>query len=363
MRNAGLDILRFVAVMLVIGHHLSIEQANKLSAFGYYWQRGGWVGVDLFFVLSGFLVSGLLFSEVKKHATLSAGRFLIRRGFKIYPAFWVLITVTVVVLAAKGVPIEGRRLAGELLFLQNYLAFYWGPNWSLAVEEHFYLLLALSFSLAYRRWGARAFRYIPHVVALIAVSCFALRARLGVIPASNWIEAARTHLRLDGLAFGVLLSYLWHYEGLSDKLRRIPSAALTLGGCALLAVAFLAPDGAAWMPSWGLTACYLGAGLVLLAAVRYERAGNKLTAGAAFIGSFSYSIYLWHFPVLTWGMSAVGKRLPVLADELFIPTYILGSLALGLLSGYLIEQPALRVRDRLFPSRGKIQKATLVPAD
>src|ERR1700758_1823216 len=81
-RNESLDVLRCIAVLLVLGFH-----------FPYYalWGRLGWIGVDLFFVLSGFLISGLLFQEYKATESINLLRFLIRRGLKIYPSFYLLI--------------------------------------------------------------------------------------------------------------------------------------------------------------------------------------------------------------------------------------------------------------------------------
>ena len=85
MRNKRLDILRCVAILMVIAHH-----SNSFPIL----TKVGWVGVDLFFVLSGFLISGLLYSEFKKRQTISVGRFFIRRGLKIYPAFYILLLLT-----------------------------------------------------------------------------------------------------------------------------------------------------------------------------------------------------------------------------------------------------------------------------
>src|ERR1700761_2224153 len=87
-RNINLDALRGIAILLVLGNH-----------FGYFsvWQRMGWAGVDLFFVLSGFLISGLLFDEWQRFGSIDFRRFYIRRGFKIYPAFYFLLLITVAV--------------------------------------------------------------------------------------------------------------------------------------------------------------------------------------------------------------------------------------------------------------------------
>src|SRR5438270_7344794 len=96
-RLPGLDLLRGIAVLLVLGRHMwdvPPDVQHPLGRVLEVWQRGGWVGVDLFFVLSGFLVSGLLFSEYKQFGTVSPGRFLLRRGLKIYPAFYVFLAGT-----------------------------------------------------------------------------------------------------------------------------------------------------------------------------------------------------------------------------------------------------------------------------
>src|SRR5687768_12956005 len=123
-RDHWLDVLRGAAVLLVLGRHLwpiedGPEWFRQLTAL---WYRGGWVGVDLFFVLSGFLVSGLVFREYQRGGSFSAGRFLARRAFKIYPAFYVLILVTLLVERfTDHPPVTRRTLFAELLFVQNYL--------------------------------------------------------------------------------------------------------------------------------------------------------------------------------------------------------------------------------------------------
>ena len=96
-RLASLDLLRLLAVVMVIGHHFEkppSELTGPLMAGIDAWMKCGGLGVDLFFVLSGFLVSGLLFAEYKKYGELSIKRFYVRRAWKIYPAFYFLIAFT-----------------------------------------------------------------------------------------------------------------------------------------------------------------------------------------------------------------------------------------------------------------------------
>ena len=85
------------------------------------WQNGGWTGVDLFFVLSGFLIGGLLFAEAKKTNRIRVGRFLYRRGMKIYPAYYVLFLATIAFKLAFHQPMRLRAVLAEAFFLQNYL--------------------------------------------------------------------------------------------------------------------------------------------------------------------------------------------------------------------------------------------------
>src|SRR5580700_3805244 len=100
-RLASLDSLRAVAILLVVGGHMPhIDLPNGdvlLGLITHYWQEGGWIGVDLFFVLSGFLIGGLLFREYRQYGAISFGRFFIRRGLKIYPPFFAMIAVTIFV--------------------------------------------------------------------------------------------------------------------------------------------------------------------------------------------------------------------------------------------------------------------------
>ena len=100
-RLRSLDLLRGIAVVFVIGRHLELcpTYESGMSPLLNVWQRGGWVGVDLFFVLSGFLVSGLLFREFTRSQSIQAGRFLLRRGLKIYPAFYCFLGLSLLMLS------------------------------------------------------------------------------------------------------------------------------------------------------------------------------------------------------------------------------------------------------------------------
>ncbi|MDZ4683944.1 MAG: acyltransferase [Planctomycetaceae bacterium] len=361
MRLIQLDLLRCFAVLLVLGRHLTPcpRDANAVVwAATAVWQRGGWVGVDLFFVLSGFLVSGLLFHEDKANGSVDVRRFLVRRAFKIYPSFWGMVLVTALVGLAQTGGVSIRALLAELLFLQNYLGGLWEHTWSLAVEEHFYIALAVLTAVLSRRprRGGATFASIPTLFLAMAVTCLGLRLYKSWTPPHS-LDASLfpTHLRIDSLMSGVLVSYWWHYRELSELrlLRRFPGAVVGVG-MLLLLPAFIFPiDRTWWMPAFGLTLCYVGSSAILAGCLALRVPQRREVEWLAQIGACSYSIYLWHLPVQAWGIDWLqGIAGGELNWFLYAGCYLGCALTVGILMSRLIEYPVLRVRERLFPSRG-----------
>lgn len=303
-RSTAVDLLRALALFLVcFCRHLRPCPSGNESVFQPVLHvvtttlsRGGWLGVDLFFVLSGFLVSGLLFREHQKYGAISAKHFLIRRGFKIYPAFWLLIAVTVVVKLLNG-RFQIAPLLSELLFVQNYGPFWWGHTWSLAVEEHFYLLLvALLAYLSARSRSTNPFTAIPFVFLVLATAMLFLRLLNARGQAFDyWIHQFPSHLRLDSLLFGVVVSYFYHYRPeLFLALARRFRWPLLLGGLLALSPAFIYPiETTPWIYTFGFALFYLGAGGLLVGSLATEFPDNKLVRFGAYLGSHSYSIDLF----------------------------------------------------------------------
>lgn len=353
-RNRNLDALRAVAVLMVLGRHFDYPFYPK------YWIQVGWAGVDLFFVLSGFLVSGILFVEYQKYSQLKLARFYLRRGLKIWPAFYTMTAVSLLVLAFKaGPPIAPRQLLAELFFLQSYIPGLWGITWSLAVEEHFYLLLPPVLLLV-RGKRERPFAVLPYLFIGVAVVALACRF------AAGWNDFGNTdyqhflyptHLRIDGLMFGVLLSYYKHFH--PHVFRKI---AEWRGGwvaiAASIAILSMFPVEGRHMHTWGLTTNYLGAGLLLAKAVAFE--GPKpirfITRYMARIGLYSYSIYLWHAFVRL----NLLPYLPIPSQPLRLFGYVVGCILLGTAAAKLVEFPVLKVRDRLLPSSAEREAANML---
>jgi len=314
------------------------------------------MGVDLFFVLSGFLVSGLLFREQQQTGAVRIGRFLIRRGFKIYPAFYCLVAVSLLERLPRyglgGVPVSS--ILAEVFFVQNYHANLFRHTWSLAVEEHFYFGCALLiYYLTRRGRGADPYRAVPAIFAAVAVICLALRIVTAVaVPGFSYqVNLFPTHLRLDGLMFGVCLSYVFHYrrEVLEATVGRHRGLVLTIGLALILPAFVFDLETTPFLYTVGFAGIYLGCGMILTALVLGE---SRLETWAPlrpvlWMGTYSYSIYLWHTSVRS-GLDhahALARH-----PYALFAVYIAASLGLGALMSRLLEMPVLHLRDRLSPA-------------
>jgi len=365
MRNLGLDLLRIIAVLLVLGRHLQLPDAPHSLLLA--WHTGGWVGVDLFFVLSGFLVSGILFKEYQRDQSVDLKRFLIRRGFKIYPAFYAMIGVTILVRLGLGEAMPVRRIAGELLFFQNYLGGLWNHTWSLAVEEHFYIGIAILCLFLLRRNRQQVddsdpFRYIPAIFYATASLCLLLRLTTLLVFESysyKWFLFS-THIRIDSLMFGVFLSYLWCFRKLEEKLNRVRTFTLIGCGAGLLLPAFLCPlEQYKLISVFGVILFYLGSGALLLAAIRLKDSQQYALRLGGTLGAASYSIYLWHIPLAVWGWDLLCLVHRFDGWLWYFSFYMIGSLLFGLLMNRMLEWPILKIRDRFFQEASKSKKPTM----
>lgn len=361
-RSAALDLLRLVAVVLVLGRHMATYPLEFGKGIAFYvsrlWQNGGWTGVDLFFVLSGFLIGGLLFAEVKKTNGLRVGRFLLRRGLKIYPAFYALLLATFVFNLSIHHPMRGKSVVAEVFFLQNYLGGLWNHTWSLAVEEHFYIALPLLLLvlLRFNEHPHDPFRHVPMIAGAIAVTCLGLRIYFALtVPFDNLIHLFPTHLRIDSLLIGVAIGYEYHFHrqrliAFSRRWRVL----LMICGSALFLPAFYFPLGSRWwLHSIGLSGFAAGTAMILMALVEWEPPRWRVVRWAAFLGSRSYSIYLWHAAIAIVAAKIWMSRAGTAGAGgwyLYFFIYIAASFAVGVMMSAVIEFPVLRLRDRETPS-------------
>jgi len=312
-----LDYLRFLAIFLVLGRHAVTP--------GTPWNLGGWVGVDLFFTLSGFLVGSILL-----RGDISFKTFFYRRALKIYPSFYFFLLVTLGIQLYFGALIRPARLLPTFLLYSNYKIGLWGHLWSLSVEEHFYLLLPAFLYLL------RNSKRIPQAIVAVMLAVFLFRIVHGTLTVYDDItHTYPTHLRLDSLLCGVLIGYYWVFdqERLLAFSRRYRFALFTVGTLLLLPPFFWELESTEWMSTIGFTTNYLGAACLLCGGLSVNARKNLFS----YIGERSYSIYLWHAPVLYWGIASF----PSLA-----PFYFPIAIGVGILFANVVELPIVRSRRR-----------------
>jgi peptidoglycan/LPS O-acetylase OafA/YrhL len=371
-RSLPLDMLRGLAILLVLGRHgvMATTGLGALTPFATAWKTIGWAGVDLFFVLSGYLVSGLFFAEYQHSGHVNVRRFMIRRGFKIWPPYLVYLGVIAFWLGWRHHAGNPAGIWADLwpnfLHVQNYYHTPRVHTWSLAVEEHFYLGLALLFLVMLRVRGLAGFlRWLPTLIVGGVITAAVLRhaAFLRLGPAQMNLYA--THLRWDGLLVGTLLAYSTHfYPERLALLCRHPLTLILTGVLLAAPTLSLSPETSPWLASIGLVGVYAGFGLVLLGVlnlpsshVHWEKLfATRPAALLGQVGFYSYSIYLWHIDLVQIPLQ---KLLPHLAGAQLsagglwagiTAVYVMAAVACGRWLAHLVERPSLRLRDRLFPS-------------
>jgi len=345
------DMLRGIAILLVLFRHH--QTGGPLQVFG-------WMGVDLFFVLSGFLVSGLIFDEYRRTRTFLGTRFLIRRGFKIYPSFYVFILLSPVAMTLTGKKMSVLNYVAEVFFIQNYFPGVWFHTWSLAVEEHFYFTLVIIASLLIVckvRFNLRSM-----IIACIILSLFFLGFRM-----ASWLERpglfgthfVATHLRMDSLLGGVLLAALHRYRP-EPFLQFFRNHRWLLVFCIVLLLlpTLLEPFGSFIMITFGLSGVYLAGTLAVGLAVTATPLPDDhpvqrwWVRPVSWVGGISYNTYLWHlFVLMTVGLVTTQIGLRGTVAEFVI--YALLSIAVGFLATRIIERPFLHWRERWFPARSR----------
>ncbi|MFN8050921.1 MAG: acyltransferase [Acidimicrobiales bacterium] len=295
----ALDGVRALAVVAVVLFH--------------YWPDvvpGGFIGVDVFFVMSGFLITGILQAEHARVGRIDLGAFWGRRVRRLVPAVVVLVVVTAIAAAVTDTG-SARQFAdsvGALTWTTNLVEAVFGGSrvwlhnsrtvldhlWSLAIEEQFYLLWPLIGWLLFRRVRSVAAR-----VAVVLVGIAASAAAMGVV------GGVMAYFRTDTRAFELLIGAALALSGLAvgpsaTRRQALVHGAAVVGLAGLVAFAALAEPGDDWMYPWGfLLVCLAAASLVFASA----QAPRWLSAVLEWppvrhLGQVSYGVYLWHIPVL-----------------------------------------------------------------
>jgi len=350
-RRLDLDVVRGLAIVLALGWHFSGTRTGNRFVDALTWpgHQFGWAGVDLFFVLSGFLLGRLVLTEQTRTGRFDGRRFTARRLLKLWPVLYVFLAVQLL----AGPEPWTSYLWQNALHLQNYAGTSLTHLWSLAVEEHFYLALALLFPLFARRRGSP--RLLALLLGAILVAGLALRIWGAAHGISDTRLQWRTHYRVDALAFGVLLALIcvhWPQRFESLRSRRWLLLAVLAAGIAHLAlVGKKGPVGS----TLGFTVAYLTAGALLLLVyqARWVPRARVVAVPMAMLGRYSYGIYIWH----VFAAAVAVDLLPGVDAEsttaLAQALKYCAAIGVGVLATVAVEKPALRLRDRLLPAKDR----------
>lgn len=327
--------------------------------------RYGWMGVDVFFVLSGYLIGSQLLRPYTRGVRPSIGRFYLRRAFRVLPAFLAVLVLYLTVPVFR----EDPRLSPAwqfLSFTENYRIDYFHDHafshvWSLCVEEHFYLVLPLLVLVL--MWKPR---FSKTIAVVLAVLCFGIVMRAYIYihqlkPLMQtdfdsflvaYIEKIYypTHTRLDGLLVGVVLATIKTFRPAWWQRAMSHGHALLLAGLSVCGVALwlfhikfdLAPN------VFGFPLLALGLGLLLVSSVSPGSILSKVR-GFGFVATLAYSMYLTHKEIIhldrIYLLHSVESR-----SWLALLVYFASSLLAAALLYLAIERPFLRLRDRLTAS-------------
>ncbi len=335
--------LRAVAVFLVIFDHSGI-----------WWAPGG-LGVLIFFVISGFLITWLLLKEDERSGTVSLKRFYARRSLRIFPAFYTYALIALSLLAVLGKQINWPQTIASLLYVANYYqAINGDPNtvlshtWSLGIEEQFYLLWPVIF-VVLRRRPLLLMRVTVAAIGTVWIYRFVLKYVFHIWQ-GYFYEAFDT--RMDHLLMGCLLALaLFHTRGRgawSSVFERPLFAALTVILLVLSAAAELH-----WQDAYRDTYGFIVN--PVLCALLIPQLISLRTASLVrwlewkpikYLGSISYSLYLYQQLIL----GTVRKALQFTSYPLQVTASVGVLIIVASCSYWLVEKPLLRMKDRFFQS-------------
>jgi peptidoglycan/LPS O-acetylase OafA/YrhL len=352
-RQPGLDLLRALAIIIVVFYHAGI-MGFRLTGHVH---RFGWIGVDLFFVLSGYLIGGQLLGPLARHQHMNLPRFFARRALRILPAYFVVLAIYFWLTSWREFP-EMSPWWKFIVSLQN-IGLHGGTAfshaWSLAVEDQFYLLLPLVLLLVIR-WP-RAAVIIPCIIVLggIVLRLFLAWQHPGDGGVSftgfqTWIYYP-TWTRLDPLVFGVVLAAIEKFR--PRWWQRLTNSAiwLWLPGLAVIVYALYIGEGSILTVSasvWQFPLLAVGMAALLICAVSprlpFRRVGIP---GAAFIASIAYSAYLIQKLVIHFVAQFCSSHNIALTSvsALFLVEICIYAAATILFLG--VERPFLQLRHRI----------------
>ncbi len=351
----SLDGLRALSILIVIMYHILLkgwpgtEFSFPLSIIFH-----GSMGVNIFFVISGFLITRLLLQEEAESGTISLKNFYIRRAFRIFPAYYFLVLVLLALQLFSVLHLEARSWISTVFYFKYFSGFAykdWETQhfWSLSVEEHFYLIWPLVF-IFFKKFRVH---FAVFIVAMVIVMRF--NVYYTVLHNTTFTDSLTFFQRADGLMIGCLGALFEpRISAWIQKSRSILLNPLVL----ILALGFICSD---VLPEWnlkhhlhlGFLLIPLGIGIktsvglvanvliALLMFVSVYKPGawfNFLnTKPMRYIGRLSYSLYLWQQVILSDHLAPINK----------FPLNVIVIFAMANFSYYVIEKPFLRLKDKM----------------
>ena len=349
-RNKAIDFLRFIGVFLTLFAHIQLPSKNNENVLFLLTKLKiiGNLGVLLFFVLSGYLVSGLIFKEVEKYGTFNAKRFLIRRGFKIYPSYYFAIILGIFISFFAHNRYSLEQIFYESVFLCNYFKIKNIWLWSISVEEHFYFILTFLFFTLHKLKKLN-FKYIV-VIYLFFILISGGSYVYNIYQYSFGKYSSHLHFHL--LFWGVLLFYVNTYK--RDRLTFFYKYKgwFLIASLVLLFYSTLQNDELNPFINVVINLSKpIFLGIILLYSLEMPSFENNYFVNVlANIGLYSYPIYLYHGYV-----NQLTKRI-INSDFtywIYIVVYVIGAFVLGIFLSKIIEYPFIKMRDKYFPSRSK----------
>jgi peptidoglycan/LPS O-acetylase OafA/YrhL len=342
-RDANLDLLRAAAIVAVIVHHIASMWPPENDMLREYLYLGRF-GVDLFFVLSGWLIGGLFWRELKNHGNVQVFRFWSRRSLRTMPPYFMALAISYgVVWIARGDDFDWSYL----VFLQNYqphLPFF-RISWSLCVEEHFYLVFPVVAAVVCQK-PVVAGRILG--MGCLLASSMQLFDLFAPGPCAAESLRMETHLRITGIMLGATLAFVaTHHAQFWFSIQPLATWASVLGALAFATRPFWTGFAAEKFATE--LAAFLFA-LLLCSVVGKKSlpiADSKIVFSLAI---WSYSIYLTHSLVLHVGL-LLNQYLPWLPGWIRLLIWVTLIMAAGYGFYRLVELPSIRLRDRFIGRR------------
>jgi peptidoglycan/LPS O-acetylase OafA/YrhL len=343
VRNSNLDLLRAIAILMVFGFHV-IQMSPISISFLMGCEQFGKYGVELFFVLSGWLVGCLYWREKRQFGDVQIFRFWMRRWLRTIPPYLVVFLVSwLAVWYQRSEPFDYKYL----LFRQNYyieIPFFL-VSWSLCVEEHFYLLMPLALLCTQKNMKSAG---LVISFCLMAVTFARIFESSDGISTIFGFQKTATHLHLDGLLIGLGLSYLKEHQ--VEKWAVLQACAPSLSFITFFIIVLIYRSGEMSMYNWGLLAIPLFFGFVLASMVTRNTIPFASSRAVKSVAIASYSIYLVH-PLSIHLSRFIVDRLQWGLDWIYFPIVCLITTIAAVSFYFLVENASILIRDRFVPRR------------